>query len=64
MWRGPPPVNKVVRKGTCPDAKYLPETISVPLNTIIARGNLIASGRLDEAARKEMMARCLITTKA
>ena len=64
VWWGPPPINKVARKGTCPGAKYLPETISAPLSTIIARGNLIAFGRLDEAARKEMMARGLITTKA
>ena len=64
LWRGPPPVNKQVRKGTCPGAKFLPETVSVPLHTIIARGNLTASGRLDEAARKEVMARGLTTTKA
>ena len=64
VWRGPPPVNKVVRKRTCPGAKYLPETISVPLSTIIMKGNLTASGRLDEAARKEVMARGLTTTKA
>ena len=49
VWRGPPPVDNVVRKGTCPGAKYLPETISVPLSTIIARGNLTASSRLDKA---------------
>ena len=24
LWRGPPPVNKLVRKGSCPGAKFLP----------------------------------------
>ena len=42
----------------------MPETFNVPLSEIMAKGNLTAFGRLDETARKEMMARGLITTKA
>ena len=42
----------------------MPEAFTVPLDTIIMVGNLTASGRLDGVARKEMMARGLITTKA